>query len=88
MKKTPEHDKLHAVKDESQVIGTFLDWLQGEGMCVAQFDDSEEQYWPVRERIEQLLAKYFDIDLVKLEKEKVTMLEELRKKNEKNKKGA
>lgn len=25
----PEHEKLSAVKDESQAIGEFLDWLKG-----------------------------------------------------------
>jgi hypothetical protein len=29
MSKYPEHDKLAKVSDESQAIGTFLDWLRG-----------------------------------------------------------
>lgn len=29
MSKYPEHDKLQKVKEESQVIGEFLDWLKG-----------------------------------------------------------
>lgn len=30
MKPTPELDKMHAVKDRSQAIGEFLEWLQQE----------------------------------------------------------
>lgn len=26
---TPEHDKLHRVKERSQTIGEFLEWLNG-----------------------------------------------------------
>ena len=29
MSKYPEHEKLSAIKDESQAIGEFLDWLKG-----------------------------------------------------------
>jgi hypothetical protein len=28
----PEHDKLHAIKDESQACGEFIDWLRSQGM--------------------------------------------------------
>lgn len=28
----PEHDKLHAVADETQAIGEFLDWLANQGV--------------------------------------------------------
>jgi hypothetical protein len=28
--KYPEHEKLHAVKDKSQAIGEFIDWLREE----------------------------------------------------------
>lgn len=30
-KKYPEHEKLHAVKDESESIGAFIDWLTSTG---------------------------------------------------------
>lgn len=76
--KTPEHEKLSQVKDLSQEIGSFLDWIQSQGMCLAKFNEGEEHYWPVNKRIEQILAEYFEIDLNKLEKEKIEMIEEMR----------
>jgi hypothetical protein len=33
--KTPEHDKLHKVKDRSQVCGEFIEWLAGRGIHLA-----------------------------------------------------
>jgi tRNA(Ile2) C34 agmatinyltransferase TiaS len=78
MKTYPEHEKLHLIKDKSQAIGEFLEWLQGEQGCViAQY--SGDDLHPIDSRNEQLLAYFFEIDLVKLEKEKRAMLDELRK---------
>jgi len=105
----PEHEKLQAVKKESQVIGEFLEWVTGgaEGspnltLCFYQeptdepmfegggslFDGEElklnldyvEPGWtPAHQRIEQLLALYFGIDLEKLNKEKDLMYERISK---------
>lgn len=30
MSNYPEHDKLHAIKTQSQALGTFLEWLEQE----------------------------------------------------------
>ncbi len=89
---TPEHDKLRAVKDESQGIGAFLDWLASEGFTVCRFqnltrhsddlgDYTPSGYYPTREGTEKLLARYFNINLNKLETEKQVMLDELREAN-------
>jgi hypothetical protein len=64
--KTTECDKLHAIKDQSQVIGEFLDWLE----------DEHEVFLP--KSVTNLLAEYFDIDLEKVEQEKLAILEDLR----------
>jgi hypothetical protein len=83
MSEYPEHDKLHAVKDQSQAIGSFLDWLQNERKPRTVLAIHEWDEWvPTNERIEALLAEYFEIDLKKLEEEKRAMLDELRKANE------
>lgn len=66
--KTPECDKLHKVKDESQNIGEFLDWL------------IEYHNVSLPDSIVDLLAEYFNIDLEKVEEEKRTILDELRRK--------
>jgi len=75
--KYPEHEKLAKVKDESQIIGTFLDNLPDDTVLAIQV--SPGRFLPYRGRIEEILADYFDIDLDKIETEKLQMLEELRK---------
>lgn len=83
----PELDKLAKIKDKSQSIGAFLDWLQNEKhyrLAKWEKDDSiipEDQLMPVSYDIQQLLAEYFDIDLNKIEEEKRAILEEQRKLN-------
>jgi hypothetical protein len=108
----PEHEKLQAVKKESQVIGEFLEWVTGgaEGspnltFCFYQeptdepmfengggslFDGEElklnldyvEPGWtPAHQRIEQLLALYFGIDLEKIAEEKERMYKRLQEMN-------
>lgn len=90
----PEHDKLRAVKDRSQIIGDFLSWLQEEqsvvlakthrhnANCVEEGDRvcgvESNQLVPEFRSIPKWLAQYFDIDEAKLEEEKRAMLDELR----------
>ena len=88
----PEHDKVSAVRDRSQVIGEFLDWLFSEkGYSIAEehvHTDCHGElgtlcgyrqgaYVPVSATTRQLLAEYFEIDEAKLEAEKQLMLASL-----------
>lgn len=59
---TPELDKLTALKERSQPIGEFLEWL------------SFEKDINLPGTIERLLAEYFDIDLDEVEWEKRAIL--------------
>lgn len=68
----PEHEKLEAVKDQSQAIGEFLD-TSGYTLCVVR----NHQWVSVGRPINQILAGYFGIDLGKIEEEKRTMLAKL-----------
>src|SRR5512135_3496653 len=91
----PEHDKLHAVKDRSQSIGEFLEWLQSEkGYVVCERlrtngdedededeDDADYELVPANLGVTRLLAEFFKIDLEKLEAEKRQMLDQLRAAN-------
>lgn len=124
----PEHEKLSVVKDKSQAIGEFLDWLSEQQVRLARYEDAahsdaprdlivgrtpdgqpifvndetgeesqyirsyqrreDSDYWykpggfyPINERIEAILAEYFEIDLNKIESEKRAMLDELRTAN-------
>lgn len=77
--KTPELDKMKAVQSESQIIGRFIEEMSGRspGMILAAYDD-RDRLWPVTHSIEKILAEYFDIDLVKVEKERRAILESIR----------
>ncbi len=80
----PECDKMSKVTDNSQTIGGFLEWLgeQGIRLCTLEkmdepFEPFEDHWCPIRENIESILAKYFEIDLALVDKEKCAMLKEL-----------
>lgn len=78
--KFPEHTKLYAVKERSQAIGEFLDWLQiekGFQLCRDQFGE----LIPANVSLELLLGEHFGIDMKAIEVEKRAMLEEIRKAN-------
>ncbi len=76
--KYPEHDKLHAVdRAEKRGVTNFLEWL------------GEHEYeihssagcggWDCGKGIEELLGEFFEIDREALEREKLQMIEELRR---------
>lgn len=83
----PEHDKLRAIQPQSQAICEFIEWLEsgeagknGEYLEIASRHPSDNLHGPYFEKKENLVARFFDIDLKKLEKEKRQMLEQCRKK--------
>lgn len=82
---TPELNKISKVKDKSQTIGQFLDWLiQEKGYCVAdwkKFDGYDnEQLVSVNLDINKILEEYFEIDGKKAEEERQGILQEIRSK--------
>jgi hypothetical protein len=81
--KYPECEKMAAVKDKSQIIGEFLEWLTHERLIRVELcvrNDIHDNLIPCYPSTEELLAEFFDIDLNKIEKEKRQMLDELRRK--------
>jgi hypothetical protein len=76
---TPELDKMTKVKDQSQAIGEFLEWLQSKKWSICSED--EGNYFPITQRIEEILAKYFKINLDKAERERQAILNNIRKQN-------
>ena len=76
----PECKRMRAVSDESQSIGAFIEWLTEQGLEIIDPEKSAEARFPVHIglTIEQLLAKYFEIDLDLVETERRAMLETLR----------
>lgn len=87
----PEHAKLARVKNESQAIGTFLDWLVNErGVFLCERTQRSlvggiGDVWVPISRREGILSEYFEIDEAKLEQEKLAILEAHRKTHGKNK---
>jgi hypothetical protein len=79
MAEYPEHEKLTKVKDQSQLIGAFLDWLEQSGYTICEYSKKREEFFPIHQSVQKWLAEYFDIDLEKLDAEKVSMLDKLRK---------
>ena len=87
---TEELEKLAAVREQSQAIGEFLDWLQHEKeVNLLRFNKDGEiddpEYLPLRMSIEELLAEYFHIDLKKVEQERRQLLDQLQAKQRKAK---
>jgi hypothetical protein len=76
----PEYEKLMLIKNESQIIGEFLEWLTIEkelSLCAHDEGGVNEAYYSN----EEILSEYFKIDLYKLEQEKNQMLKQLKEKN-------
>ena len=91
-KKYPESEKLLAVREESQKLGEFLEWLMSKVELATweeNDDDDTNAYMPEilvpaygykhSNGIQTLLAEYFGINLDKVEDERRQMLEEIRK---------
>jgi len=70
-----EHEKLSKIRDKSELVGEFITWLESEGVHMPA-------KWH-RRSLNEWLARYFEIDLNKLEEEKLHMLKRLREANEK-----
>lgn len=78
MPEYPEHEKLHKIKDKSQIIGEFLENGLPDRVVFAEWNRRGDMLQPVRCNIQEWLADYFGIDRDKLEAEKQQMLEEIR----------
>ena len=74
----PEHEKLAAVKDESQAQGEFMGWLEDKGMFICRHMEGHHFPQPVGTPLVDLLAEYHGIDQKVIEQEKRQMLAEMR----------
>jgi hypothetical protein len=72
----PEHEKLTKIKNKSQAVGEFLEWLGGCNVVLAKHTDHGLEI--DRRSIVDLLYEYFEIDPDTLEEEKQAMLDDLR----------
>lgn len=74
----PEHTRQAAVLDQAQAIGQFLDesgYILAEHRQIDGY--SEEQLMPVTLPVQVILARYFSIDLDKIEAEKRAMIAQM-----------
>lgn len=76
---TPELEKMAAVSAKSQVIGEFIEWLTGPRKVTLSVWGRNDMLMPCHESVERLLAGFFEIDLVKVEREKRMILENIRR---------
>lgn len=79
MPEYPECAKLIAVSEESQIIGEFLDstpYVLAEYVTFEGHDRAT--LTPVSSSIEDILSKYFGIDMNKVEAERRQMLDNIR----------
>jgi hypothetical protein len=68
--KYPMIDKVMSVEIGRQIIWDFIEWADSKGHIGVNTD-----------RVKQILAEYYEIDLIQLEKEQCMLLEELEKSN-------
>lgn len=81
----PEHTKLKAISDKSQAIGEFVEWLEGKGIHLAEYEQEyrgDHRMFTIQTPITKLLAEFFDIDQDKIEAEKQAMLDAMREMNQ------
>ena len=72
----PEHEKLKAIQDKTQLVGDFLEWLTECNYVLGRVEGDAIE--PTVMKRDDFLAMFFDIDRDRLEHEKRTMLKELR----------
>lgn len=76
----PEHEKMKQAKEKlgTEFIGEFLSWCWDNDITLCRWNDGEDEYLPVRQTVEQVLADYTEVNLTKIREEKDAMFEELR----------
>lgn len=85
----PECEKLSAVRDKSDLLSSFLDFMRDEGITLAKWSENgidEDRAGPFLYSVcggdnekNELLAKFFGIDMKKVEAERRALLTSLQK---------
>jgi hypothetical protein len=72
----PQLAKMQEVQPTSQAIGEFLDWLgeQRIDLCSVIAGTGHDRWAPIVDGHEKLLARYFEIDLNAVERERRDLL--------------
>lgn len=78
---TSELDKWSAVHADSVILEEFLEFLSGKGISLCEVYPPHDQFYPVKQSLQDLIYEHFGIDPQKLEKERRELLEVTREKN-------
>ena len=79
----PQADKVQEVREDSQMLGSFLEWLMEKyTLCRFYADDESAGYCQEYIDISRILAEYFGIDYDEYQNELVQILEDFRKKSD------
>lgn len=75
----PECEKLSDHQPQMEVIREFLEWASDNGMELGHWEPAKagqanDRFSPVNEQFDQYLARYFGIDMAKVENERRAML--------------
>jgi len=81
--KIPNLEKIKKVQKASQAIGEFLDWLSTKEIELAKYDDKRYRLHPIHTGTERLLMEYYKIDPQEVEKERQSLLDQIRADNSK-----
>lgn len=74
---------MRAIVDKSEVVSEFFDWLQEEhGLELCEYKKSHSFPERTMKSKQFLIAGFFNIDMKKIEEEKLAMIDELRAANE------
>jgi hypothetical protein len=77
MAKYPEHEKLKARQADALLLSGFIDFLNERGWNIAEYTEDSDRLWAIRERPEEIIGLFLEIDPKKLSKEKDAMYAEL-----------
>ncbi len=78
----PEHEKRAEVKDDIQVIGDFLEWIDQKGLLLCSWVSKEilDECVPINKSFDDLIYEYFNIDRDLIESERKAVLEAITRK--------
>jgi hypothetical protein len=74
--KFPQLARMQEVQEASQAIGEFLEWLSEQriDLCSVIPGSGHDRWAPITDGAEKLLARYFDVDLNAVERERRAVL--------------
>lgn len=78
----PEHEKWKARLDDVVAADAFLDWLDGQGIVLARYDEGWDGFLPVHILRERLLSDYVGVDYDQWLVEEAHMYDALKAKGE------